>query len=127
MTRVRVLGADQKKRGLCGRDWAISHSRLRGRRSRALLDCVRFGGHIFIMAFAEQELELQESDMSRAELPKPPEHCTMAILKRWLGCQGARLSEKRNDLIKRSVRSWYIRRLLDIANFPAYRGVKNAV
>ena len=55
-------------------------------------------------ACAEQELKLQESDIPGAELPKASEYWTMASLKRWLACQGAKLSGKRKDLIKRSVR-----------------------
>lgn len=90
--------------------------RLPGRQGRepcwiALWDC--FGGHIFIIACAEQELKSQESRIPGVEPPKPTEYCTMAILKRWLqACQGAKLSGKRKELIKRSVRMWYIRRLL---------------
>ena len=83
----------------------------------ALWEC--FGSRIFNIACAEQELKLQESDIPGAELPKPPEHCKMAILKRSLTCEGAKLSGKRKGLIKRSVRSWYIRRLLN--NNISYR------
>ena len=36
-----------------------------------------------------------------AELPKPAEFCTVAILKRWLSCRGAKVSGNRKDLIKR--------------------------
>ena len=46
---------------------------------------------------------LTEQDIPGAELPKPPENCTVAILKRWLSCRGAKVSGKRNELIKRSV------------------------
>ena len=52
-------------------------------------------GTHFLIACADQELKLQESDILGAELPKPPEYCTIAILKRWLACQGAKLSRKR--------------------------------
>ena len=44
---------------------------------------------------------LTEQDILGAELPKPPENCTVAILKRWLSCRGAKVSGKRNELIKR--------------------------
>ena len=45
--------------------------------------------------------ELTESDIPGAELPRPAEHCTVAILKRWLACSGAKVPGKREDLIKR--------------------------
>ena len=48
-----------------------------------------------------QELKLTESDIPGAELPRLAEHCTVAILKRWLACSGAKVSGKREDLIKR--------------------------
>ena len=41
---------------------------------------------MFIIAWAEQELKLQESYIPGDELPKPSEYCTMVILKRWLAC-----------------------------------------
>ena len=46
---------------------------------------------------------LTEQDIPGAELPKPPENCTVAILMCWLSCRGAKVSGKRNELIKRSV------------------------
>jgi hypothetical protein len=47
--------------------------------------------------------ELDENDVPGAALVKPPEHCTVLILKRWLACRGANVSGKRDDLIKRLV------------------------
>ena len=49
----------------------------------------------------QQEITLDESDIPGAELPKPAQLCTLAILKRWLSCRGAKVSGKRKDLIKR--------------------------
>ena len=46
---------------------------------------------------------LTEQDIPGAELPKPPENCTVAILKCWLSCRGGKVSVKRNKLIKSSV------------------------
>ena len=40
---------------------------------------------------------LTEQDIPGAELPKPPENCTVAILKRWLSCTGAKVSGKRDE------------------------------
>ena len=63
----------------------------------------------FKMASKEKEgdttIMLTEQDIPGAELPKPSEHCTVAILKRWLSCKGAKVLGKRNKLIKRSVLS----------------------
>ena len=42
----------------------------------------------------QQELKLIEIDIPGAELPKPAENCTVAILKRWLACRGAKVSGK---------------------------------
>ncbi|XP_015768406.1 PREDICTED: uncharacterized protein LOC107347056 [Acropora digitifera] len=67
------------------------------------------------MASKEKEgyttIMLTEQDIPGAELPKPPENCTVAILKRWLSCRGAKVSGKRNELIKRV--NDYIRSGLD--------------
>lgn len=52
---------------------------------------------------SEELVTLNEADIPGAELPKPPEYCTVAILKRWLSCRGAKVSGTRNELIKRSV------------------------
>ena len=46
------------------------------------------------MADENTKVQLVESDIPGAELPKPAEFCTVAILKRWL-------SGNRKDLIKR--------------------------
>ena len=69
-----------------------------------------FGGRISKMASSEkdnrsvqQEVKLNENYIPGAELPKPAELCTSAILKRWLSCRGAKVSGKRKDLIKRLV------------------------
>ncbi|CAH3144356.1 unnamed protein product [Porites lobata] len=40
------------------------------------------------------------ADIPGAELPRQAEHCTVAILKRWLACSGAKVPGKREDLIK---------------------------
>ena len=54
------------------------------------------------MADENTKVQLVESDIPGAELPKPTEFCTVAILKRWLSCRGAKLSGgNRKDLIKR--------------------------
>ena len=47
------------------------------------------------------KVQLVESDIPGAELLKPAEFCTVAILKRWLSCRGAKVSGNRKDLIKR--------------------------
>ena len=53
------------------------------------------------MADVNTKVQLVESDIPGAELPKPAEFCTVAILKRWLSCRGAKVSGNRKDLIKR--------------------------
>ena len=53
------------------------------------------------MADENTKGQLVESDIPGAELPKPAEFCTLAILKRWLSCRGAKVSGNRKDLIKR--------------------------
>ncbi|XP_067031269.1 uncharacterized protein [Acropora muricata] len=53
------------------------------------------------MADENTKVQLVESDIPGAELPKPAEFCTVAILKRWLSCRGAKVSGNRKDLIKR--------------------------
>ena len=50
-----------------------------------------------------EDITLVANDIPGAELPKPPELCTVAILKRWFGCRGAKVSGKRHELIKRFV------------------------
>ena len=50
-----------------------------------------------------EDITLEANDIPGAELPKPPELCTVAILKRWLSCRGAKVSGKRHELIKRFV------------------------
>ena len=42
----------------------------------------------------QQEVKLNENDIPGAELPKPAELCTSAVLKRWLSCGGAKVSGK---------------------------------
>ena len=49
------------------------------------------------MADKNTKIQLVESDIPGAELPKPAEFCTVAILKRWLSCRGGNWK----DLIKR--------------------------
>ena len=53
------------------------------------------------MADESTKVQLVESDIPGAELPKPAEFCTVAVLKRWLSCRGAKVSGNRKDLIKR--------------------------
>ena len=53
------------------------------------------------MADENTKVQLVESDIPGAELPKPAECCTVATLKRWLSCRGAEVSGNRKDLIKR--------------------------
>ncbi|PFX31615.1 uncharacterized protein LOC111321917 [Stylophora pistillata] len=53
------------------------------------------------MADENTKVQLVKSDIPGAELPKPAEFCTVAILKRWLSCRGAKVSGNRKDLIKR--------------------------
>ncbi|XP_015768014.1 PREDICTED: uncharacterized protein LOC107346697 [Acropora digitifera] len=48
-----------------------------------------------------EDITLEANDIPGAELPNPPELCTLAILKRWLSCRGAKVSGKRHELIKR--------------------------
>ena len=52
------------------------------------------------MADENTKVQLVESDIPGDELPKPAEFCTVAILKRWLSCRGAKVSGNRKDLIK---------------------------
>ena len=53
------------------------------------------------MAVENTRVQPVESDIPGAELPKPAEFCTVAILKQWLPCRGAKVSGNRKDLIKR--------------------------
>ena len=46
-------------------------------------------------------IELNEDDIPGAKLPKPAEHCTVSVLKRWLSCRGGKVSGKRKDLVAR--------------------------
>ena len=59
------------------------------------------GDPVSKMADKNTKVHLVESDIPGAELPKPAEFCTVAILKRWLSCRGAKVSGNRKDLIKR--------------------------
>jgi len=52
------------------------------------------------MATSEELVTLNEADVPGAELRKPAEYCTVAILKRWLSCRGAKVSGTRNEFIK---------------------------
>ena len=47
------------------------------------------------------EVELNEDNIPGAKLPKPAEHCTVSVLKRWLSCRGAKVTGKRKDLVVR--------------------------
>ena len=53
------------------------------------------GDAVSKMADENTKVQLVESDIPRAELPKPAEFCTVAILKRWLSCRGAKVSGNR--------------------------------
>ena len=44
-----------------------------------------------------------EENIPGAKLQKPAEQCTVAVLKRWLSCRGAKVTGKREDLVKRFV------------------------
>lgn len=46
------------------------------------------------------DLVLEEGDIPGAKLQKPVEQCTVAVLKRWLSCRGAKVTGKRDDLVK---------------------------
>ena len=59
------------------------------------------GDAVSKMTDENTKVQLVESDIPGAELPKPAEFCTVAILKRWLSCRGAKVSGNRKDLIKR--------------------------
>ena len=69
------------------------------------------GDVIFNMASVDMDSEakneskecftLEEQDILGAELPRPAELCSVAILKRWLSCRGAKVSGKRSELIER--------------------------
>ena len=59
------------------------------------------GDAVSKMVDENTKVQLVESDIPGAELPKPAEFCTVAILKRWLSCRGAKVSGNRKDLIKR--------------------------
>ena len=52
------------------------------------------GDAVSKMADENTKVQLVESDIPGAELPKPAEFCTVAILKRWLSCRGARSVRK---------------------------------
>ena len=74
--------------------------RLRGRLGqvrcrKASFGC--FGGR----SFQNYGRKHESSAIPGAELPKPAEFCTVAILKRWLSCRGAKVSGNRKDLTKR--------------------------
>ena len=49
------------------------------------------------------EILLEKRDIPGAELPRPAEQCTKAMLKRWLSCRGGKVSGNRTELIKRLV------------------------
>lgn len=52
-------------------------------------------------AVISEDITLEEKDIPGAWLPKPVEQCSMAILKRWLSCRGAKVSGKKGDLVQR--------------------------
>ena len=50
-----------------------------------------------------EKILLEERDIPGAELPRPAEQCTKAMLKRWLSCRRGKVSGNRTELIKRLV------------------------
>ena len=75
--------------------------RLRGRLGQVRCRKASWGCFGGTMADENTKVQLVESDIPGAELPKPAEFCTVVILKRWLSCRGAKVSGNRKDLIKR--------------------------
>ena len=59
------------------------------------------GDAVSKMADENTKVQLVESNIPGAELHKPAEFCTVAILKRWLSCRGAKVSRNWKDLLKR--------------------------
>ena len=53
------------------------------------------GDAVSKMADENTKVQLVESDIPGAELPKPAEFCTVGILKQWLSCRGAKVSGNR--------------------------------
>ena len=49
------------------------------------------------------DFTIEEEDIPGAKLQEPAEQCTVAVLKRWLSCHGAKVTGKREDLVKRFV------------------------
>ena len=50
-----------------------------------------------------EKILLEERDIPVAELPRPAEQCTKAMLKWWLSCRGGKVSGNRTELIRRLV------------------------
>ena len=50
-----------------------------------------------------EKILLEERNILGAELPRPAEQCTKAMLKQWLSCRGGKVSGNRTELIKRLV------------------------
>ena len=58
------------------------------------------------MALSESnshDFTLEEEDIPGAKIQKAAEQCTVSVLKRWLSCRGAKVTRKREDLVKRFV------------------------
>ena len=83
---MTILYSDWPFRG-CAGDWVKSGV---AKRHGAVL-----GDAVSKMADENTKVQLVESDIPGAELPKPAEFCTVAILKRWLSCRGAKVSGNR--------------------------------
>ena len=49
------------------------------------------------------DIVLTEDDIPGAKLCKPVEQCSMARLKRWLSCRGAKITGKKLELVNRYV------------------------
>ena len=49
----------------------------------------------------DDNVVLEETDIPGAMLLKPVEQCSVAILKRWLLCRGAKISGRKSELIQR--------------------------
>ena len=50
-----------------------------------------------------EKILLEERDIPGAQLPRPADQCTKAMLKRWLSCRGGKVLGNRTELIKRLV------------------------
>lgn len=56
----------------------------------------------------QQELKLIESHIPGAELPRPAEDCTVAILQHSLACRGGKGIRKTGGFDEKVRRSWHV-------------------